>query len=175
MANIDRPRGFRPVNPLRCTYKMFSVDSSNGNAIAPGDTITMESDGNVTRSSAGDGVNICGIVVAAYDSNMVPQRYLAASTAGYVLAVLPTPGTLFVVQADGDTSAADVGATADHVDTAPNTTLGISQQELDSSDAGTGNQLRIVGKVDSVDNDWGTNVDLIVEFAESMYQSTTSI
>ena len=81
--------------------------------------------------------------------------------------VYDDPSLVFGIQSNGSTVAADVGQLADHVATAGDDLTGQSKHELNASDQGTSNSgLRILGKIDRPDNDWGTNVDLEVMIFE---------
>lgn len=176
MANIDNPRGFWAVRHLSGGVpptRRYSVDSNNATAIFIGDLVKIEADGNITPAGAGDGCAVIGVAAACYDINKKPAGYLPALNAGYV-DVWDDPDTIFGVQADGTTSSEDIGATKDHVAGAGNTLTGISGHELDS-DGSNQNQLKIIGKIDTPDNSWGTNADIEVLIVEHHYRSTSSI
>lgn len=177
MANADFPTGFQQINDEGVDPVLFKaeVDSSNGNIIGSQDAITREADGNVTRSAANDGVNVLGTVQQIFDTDGVPLLRLAASTAGTVY-YIPAKDRRFVIQSDSGTTVAAtaIGATANFVVTGDaDSTTGKSKMELDSSDIGTGLQLRIEGKTDA--SVWGEeHVDLIVSFNESVGQAGTA-
>lgn len=176
MANIDAPRGLWAIRHLSGAIpplRRYQVDSSNASAIFSGDLVKVEADGNVTPASAGDGSAVIGVVNACYDSIKKPLSYLTASTAGYV-DIWDDPDTIFGIQADGNTVQSDIGATKDHVAGQGNTLTGISAHELDS-DGTSQNQLKIIGKIDTPNNDWGTNADIEVLIVEHHYRTNTSI
>ena len=176
MSNTDAPRGFWAIRCLSGAIpplRRYRVDSANGSAIFNGDLVKIESDGNITSASSGNGSAVIGVAGACYDANKKPLSYLPASTAGYI-DVWDDPDTIFGIQADGNTAQSDIGATKDHIATQGNTLTGISAHELDS-DGTSQNQLKIIGKIDTPDNSWGTNVDLEVLIVEHHYRTNTSI
>ena len=70
-----------------------------------------------------------------------PNQLLVKQAVGFVY---DDPYQVFEIQGDGASAQTDIGDTADIVVAAGNTTNGISGMELDSSDIGTGINLRIV-------------------------------
>jgi|TARA_R100000093_G_scaffold58984_1_gene30881 hypothetical protein len=179
MANSDSPKGFVCIGKEGggdAGRSLYPVDASNGTAVFKGDLMKAESDGNITPASANDGVSVIGVAEGIYDSNKKPVKTLAASTAGYVL-VVDDPNALFVVQADTGTAVAETArfATANHVAGAGSTDTGLSGHELDSSDIGTGLQLKIFGKVETPENTWAEHVDLIVKIQEHHKTTVASI
>jgi hypothetical protein len=165
MANIDNPRGARPVKradggPVNVANK-WKVDSSNGTAIFLGDFIKLESDGYC--APAGAGGNILGVCVGVLgDYGDLSRRYLPASTAGDIL-VCDDPWTIFEIQEDsggGAMAFTNIGNNCDIVAGSGSTTTGISAHEIDSSDAKTAvAQLRLVALAPRADNEAGTNAD----------------
>jgi|TARA_R110000824_G_scaffold308517_2_gene495972 hypothetical protein len=179
MANADAPRGFKPLGSIDSgDYQIleYEVDASNTLAIFKGDPLTLEADGNVKQSVANDGVKVHAVAVGFKNSDGQSISYLAGSTAGTVLGV-PVKNQLFAVQADTGTAVVATAryATANHAVTAGDTDTGISKCELDSSDIGTGVQVRILDKVDEPNNSWAEHVDLVVEFTENASESAVTI
>lgn len=179
MANSDNPKGFVLVGRMgggEPSKRLYSVDSSNSTAIFHNDAMKAEADGNVAPLAANDGNSFLGSALAIYDSNNKPIKYLAASTAGYVL-VCNDPQAIYEVQTDSGTSitAGDVFATANHVAGAGDTTLGISRMELDASDIGTGLQFKIIDKSDTEDNVFGEHCNVLVVPNEQHFKATASI
>lgn len=176
MANLDSPRGLwaiRHLSGANVPVRRYAVDASNSTAVYRGDLVKIEADGNVAPAETGAGASVIGVVAGCYDANKKPLTYLPATTAGYV-DVWDDPDTIFGIQADGATAQTDIGATKDHVAGAGSTLTGISAHELDS-DGTEQNQLKIIGKVDTPDNDWGANVDVEVLIVEHHYRTTASI
>ena len=68
-----------------------------------------------------------------------------------------------------------VGATADLVVADCSTVSGVSRIELDSSNIGTGQQVRIIGKDGDPNNAYGEHVDLLVHVCENASISNTRV
>lgn len=186
MANADRPSGFRFVGNIdgadpNGALRAYSVDASNATAIFRGDALTLEADGNVTPAAAGGVVlGICeGIKLDPDTLATEHPGYLPASTAGTVL-VRVGPNAMYEVQEDSDSAnlaLTDVGANIDLVAGAGSTVSGVSGHELDSDSATAAGsaQFRIIGKVDRVDNEVGTNCKWIVTVHESHLKATNGV
>jgi len=182
MANLDRPNGITPVSKIdgsKIPTRQFVVTSVGSNLFV-GDPVKAMAAGDIELAGAGEGVDTIGVIVGLYDSNGNPighpnssisTKYLASGDSGFAEVALAMPDCLFRVQADGNTVAADRWTTADNLATAGDTTTARSRQELQtSSQATTGTKMfKIIDKVDEPNNDWGTNVDLLVTFNESMW------
>lgn len=160
MPNRDAPRGFYPKGTLiggNYSTRRYKLSGSSG-AIFVGDTLTLTADG-VAVAAAGNRVVAVSLEEAA------------ANTTGDILAI-PVMGVLFMVQSSGSTVEADIGQLADVLATTGDTVTGRSRQELDQSTQGTADrQLRIIDIDDrpTDDNNFGTNVDLLVQFYEHEY------
>ena len=177
MANVDRPSGFRPVGSFsggswNGAVRTYPVDASNATAIFPGDAITLEADGNVTPAAAGGVIlGVCvGIEVDRSVAATEHPGYLPATTAGNIR-VCVGDDIIYEVQEDSvgsDLALTDIGANIDHIAGAGSTTTGRSAHEIDSSSvtaAGSAG-FRIIGKVDRVDNEVGTNCKWLVRVHE---------
>ena len=90
--------------------------------------------------------------------------------AGVTVFVYDDPDTVFGIQADGNTTIADRFATFPIVISAGNTTTKLSNCELDTT-GGSGDELKILAKINRPDNDWGTNVDLEVLINDHAYRA----
>jgi hypothetical protein len=179
MANTDGPNGFKfayRVGGGTPSMNTFPVDVSNATAIFQGDLITAEADGNVKPSAANDGVSVIGVAAGLLDANKKPILYLPATTVGYVI-VNTDPKSVFEVQADSGTAVTegDRFATANHSAGAGSVVTGRSGHELDSSDIGTGLQMRIIDKIQTPDNAWAEHVNLEVMLVEHALADATSI
>jgi hypothetical protein len=157
------------------------VDSSNATAIFRGDAVTLETDGNVTPAAAGGVIlGVCeGVVVDREVAATEHPGYLPASTAGYVL-VRVEDGALYEVQEDsdgGDLDAGAVGSNIDHIAGTGSTVSGVSGHEIDSSTLTAAGSAgwRIVGLVERVDNEIGTNAKWLVTVHESHLKATNGI
>lgn len=149
MANVDRPRG------LECYGEVMRLSPyTAGSAIYPGDPVKLDADGKVDRS-AGDAL----IGVAA--------SYAAAD--GATVLVYDHPEQLFIIQADDASidAVTDYGGNFDIALGSADTTYRKSQAELDgdTADAHTEatNPLKLIRKDESVNNEFGANVDCVVK------------
>lgn len=169
MANVDNPRGFYPVRHFcggNITMQEFVV--TTGQTIYRGDLVSMINSGTVTASTANDGIIIAG-VAAEYVTD-------AASAGGKKIMVYADPWIVFGVQCDTGTSpaATDIFATANHVAGSGSSTTKLSGHELDASDIGSGQQMRILGLVNEPNNAWGEHCDVEVLLVEHGMNDTTN-
>lgn len=180
MANSSRINGFTltdsVVTQSPVSVQAYPVDASNATAIFRNDPIMQESDGYFAAATNGIGIACAAVCCGAFDSNGIALSYLPALTAGTIIGI-PVKGHVFEVQADTGTTLDQgcVGATADFVSGSGSTVSGISGYQLDSSNVGTGNQLRIMGLVGTPNNVWGDVSKLRVMFVENLYESNTSV
>ena len=180
MANVDNPRGARPVKrmdggPVNVANK-WSVDSSNGTAIFIGDFIKLEADGYVAPAAAGG--SILGVCVGVLDDySDLSRRYLPASTAGTIL-VCDDPWTIFEVQEDSDSSAltfANIGSNADIIAGSGSTTTGQSGFELSGTMAAGTASCKILGLYEKPDNAFGANAIMEVLINEHLLKDSAGI
>lgn len=159
MANKDKPWGFRPKRPGSARKTEYTVTAAK--TVYQGDLLKIVAAGTVEAATVDIG-SACIGVASSYQ------------TAGNKVLVYDDPATTFVVQSDTGTAttAADIGATANHVATAGNATTQQSKHELDSSDITTGGQLKILKLVDRIDNAWGEHSDLEVLISEHHYNTS---
>src|SRR3990167_7283602 len=127
MANVDRPRGARPVRylggaPYNGAATPYNVDASNGTAVFVGDFMIRESDGNVAPYTGTGGGNLIGVCISTgtnsplyADPANLDRRYLPASTAGTVL-IADQPDLVFECQEDDGGTALVAGASRTHSD-----------------------------------------------------------
>jgi hypothetical protein len=173
MANSDTPFGLRPIGNLNggpYTGNLVKVAFEDENAVATfiGDLVRLEgsadTDGNPTvdQFAAAD-TDAFGVIVAFEpDRTNLERKHRLASTARTAYVVPCNAGQLFVIQADEDIVAGDVGNTADVTVGSGNTTSGISAMELDSSNIGTGLNLQIVAVYPSPDNAMDENFTKVI-------------
>jgi hypothetical protein len=161
----------------------YTCATTYGTALFRGDAVKPVAAGGIEAAAANDGVLVCGVFFGCtyVDANGDQQisDYIPASKTGFTeikLDVYDDPFIVYEVQGDGVSASAaeaDRFATANHVAGAGSTTTGLSGHELDSSDIGTGLQLRILERVlppRYTPNDWGSaNVKLQVIFNEHFY------
>lgn len=172
MANADAPFGLRPVSTLTGgdwkgkveTVALLAADST---ATFVGDPVkltgTATADGlypSVAQCATGENIDyvIVGFV-PDFDTESLSTNYRPASTLTLARAV-PVKDIIFEIQEDsvgGAIAITAVGEACDITVGSGNTTTGISGVELDSSNAGTGDQLVILGLGRDVNNEIGTN------------------
>lgn len=181
MANADAAFGLRPIggldgSPYNGGTITCVIPSGDSTATFIGDPVKLHSTGATLSDGRGtypgviqataDG-QIFGVITSfeASHSNLALQ-YRAASTER-LCQVVPALDNLFVIQGDADLEVADLGNTADLVNslnviTAGSTVTGMSGAELDSSDIDTGGNLHILGFYNSPDNDISSNNSLVI-------------
>ena len=129
---------------------------------------------------AGGGAGECALETASVVILGV-AAHAVTTAAGETSTVLvwDDPNQLFQIQEDatGTMTAADVGLNADFAASAEaiDAFTGQSTCELSGTSKDTTNTLllKILGKVDRVDNAWGDHVDLIVKFSEAVHFNAT--
>lgn len=189
MANADAAFGLRPVggldgSPYNGATITCVIASGDGTATFIGDPVKLSGTGVTLADGRGTyptvvqataDAEIFGVVTSfESDKSDLSVQYRKASTQR-VCQVVPALDNLFVIQADEDIVVADLGQTADIVNslnviTAGSTITGLSGAELDSSNIGTGGNLQILGYYNSPDNDITsglTNQRVIVRINES--------
>lgn len=172
MANADAPFGLRPVSTLtggswEGKVETVAILAADGTATFVGDPVkltgTASADGkypSVAQCAAGDPIDyvIVGFEPDFANESFIPN-YRTASTLRLAKAV-PVPGIIFEIQEDsvgGSIAITAVGEFCDLIIGAGSTTTGISGVELDSSNAGTGDGVRLLGISQNADNELGTN------------------
>ena len=166
MANEDKPRGFWPVRHLTGgEIRLSEQVVTTGQTVFEGDLIKVVAGGTVEEADADDGILVIGVAAA----------YVASASAGDTVLAWIDPDIVFGVQADSGTApaATDVYASANHSAGSGNSTTGISGHELDSSDIGTGAQLKILGLLDVPGNTWGEHCELEVLISEHYMRDIT--
>ncbi len=176
MANADVPRGFWPIRHLTggtIRTNEYAIATGYGTNIFKGDVVKLVAGGGIELAAAGNrfvGV-FNGVSYKNAAGEMVFSQYWPASTTATEIKaqVYDDPNIVFGVQSAGSTVEADIGNLGDHVAGTGSTTTGTSAHELNGS-TGTGVAgFRVLGKVDSPDNAYGTNVNLEVQPAEHEY------
>ena len=169
MANTDAARGFWPLRHMTGgTIRMSqrTLASGYGTNIFKGDMVKLVAGGGVEAAAAGN--RILGVFagveyVDASGNNVFSEYWPASSVATEIkVNVYDDPQITFGVQSAGSTVAADVGNLGDHVAGTGSTTTGNSGHELNGTTSSAVAGIRVLGKIDAPDNDWGTNVNLEV-------------
>ena len=134
MANVDNPRGLKPLRtPGGGDIRIRKYAANVTTDVFQGDVVQMLASGRVKSITTTTGT---GAIIG------VAANYIDASDSGTTqdIWVYDDPDQEFEIQDDGDgatPSAAVVGATFSMIVTIGNTTSGYSKQELDASGAGT--------------------------------------
>jgi len=188
MANKDMPNGAVPCDQHGGYHigsmNLYYINSSYATALAVGDFVklsgTADGDGvpEIERAAATD-TDIVGVIVGFKPrSGNLDNTYSPASTEDYAF-VADHPDQLFSIQEDsvgGNIAVTAVGNNADIVVAAVDTTTGLSNMELDSSDVKTATaQLRILRLDPAVDNEIGDNARWIVKINEHLYARTAGV
>ena len=197
-ASIDAAFGFQPYgNVLRSN--LYAVNTAptiyimHNDIVVHGGTgvstpigyLPIIEDGSVPDSDT----HILGSVLAVFDENMMPAKYIAPATAGngtiagYVL-VADHPDQLFIAQEDGEANAIDLAEMGNNIDLIANTLCegdtdtGLSTMELDSSSAATtaALQFRLIKphEDDTPADDTNHYARWIVAVNEHFFNSTDS-
>ena len=177
MANLDAPMGATNARHITsgtpARQNVYAIASAYDTNIFTGDFVKLVAGGGIEAAAAGD--RLLGVFNGVYytdsQGNQVYSRYWPADTVATNIEayVIDDPDAEFVIQSAGSTVAADVGNLGDHVAGTGSTLTGQSAHEINGT-TGTGTAgLRILGKVDSPDNEWGTNVNLRVQIWEHEY------
>ena len=187
MANVNKPFGLRPIGNLSATgaqkqYGYQIADNQSG-AIFQGDIVVVY-DGYIikydeTTHAAPTGVfNGCQYNDPSQAGKPVWRNYYPGSiniTTGQIdCEVLDDPSQLFLVQADGAITQANIGKNADPTAaTTGSTTTGVSAGTLKSSSIAKTAALtfKIVGVSNSPDNAIGTYTVVVVKLNQHQYGS----
>lgn len=187
MANVNKPFGLRPIGNLSATgaqkqYGYQIADNQSG-AIYQGDLVVVY-DGYIikydeTTHAAPTGVfNGCQYNDPTRANKPTWKNYYPGSvdiTTGQIdCEVLDDPSQLFLIQADGAVTQANIGKNADPTAaTTGSTTTGISAGTLKSSSIAKTAALtfKIIGLSAQADNALGTNAVVVVKLNQHQYGS----
>lgn len=170
MANKDNPKGLWPYAHLSGgEIRTMEFVVTTGVTIFKGDVLKIVAGGTVEPAAADIGATAIGVAAGHVDDS--------ASAGGKKVLVYADPNIIFGAQMDDAgtaSTAADVGATANHLVTAGSSVTKMSGHELDMSDIGTGAQLKIIGLIPEPGNDWGANCDVAVIFNEHFFKAAVA-
>ena len=185
MANVDKAFGLRALGNLSATGSQkqfgYNIADNQSGAIFQGQLVTLK-DGFIlafdpSSHTAAVGVfNGCNYIDPTTGKPTFSNFYPGSVniTQGEIIAdVMDDPNQLFLIQADEDIVAADIGKNADIVVGSGSTTTGLSVNELDSSTIATtaALNLKIVGLYDSPNNAFGNFAVVVVKINEHLYGS----
>jgi hypothetical protein len=202
MANLDAPRGLKPVRymsgqPYSGAVTEYRIEAAT--ILGVGDPVVLTGSSStagtngalktgiplVDRASAASGT-ITGVVMwvekdASSAGRQGDAKHFAAADEGKVF-VADEPNLIFVIQEDSDANnlvVGDVGEGVDITITDADTNTGYSKCEIDSSTsaAQTGNadQLRVMRLADRPDNELGANADWEVLINEHTYKAAQTM
>lgn len=167
MANSDRSTGFLPIRHLSGgEIRQQKYILTTGQIVYKGDAVKLVAAGTVEELDAADGVLALGVAATTVDDS--------GSAGGKEIFVWDDKNIVFAVQTTDSitTTAADVGATGDHLATTGDTLTLISNHELNT--LGTNKQFRIIGLVNQTDNAWGEFSKVEVVFNEHMNEGSVA-
>jgi hypothetical protein len=185
MARSDNPFGLRALGNLSASGSQkqfgYEIADNQSGAIFKGDLVTLK-DGFILQfdpssHTAAIGVfNGCNYVDPTTGKPTFANYYPGSVniTQGKIVAdVIDDPNQLFVIQADEDIERADLGKNADIVVGTGSTTTGLSANELDSSDIGTGaaKNLKLLSLYDIEDNAFANFALVVVKINEHLLGS----
>jgi len=187
MANINKPFGLRPSGNLSATGAQkqygYQIANNQAGAIYQGDLVVVY-DGYIIKYDASThnaptGVfNGCQYNDPTRADKPTWKNYYPGSintTNGIILCeVLDDPSQLFLVQADGNVTQANIGKNADPTaSTTGSTTSGVSNGSLSSASIAKTAALtfKIVGLYDDPGNALGNYAVLVVKLNQHQYGS----
>lgn len=170
MSNANDPKGLYPIRHL--CGGLISPNRyvlTAGATVFKGDVLKVVAAGTVEAAAAADGLIVVG----------VSAEYKVAPASGIThVLVYDDPYIIFGVQANLHSAAVaqtDVFATANHVVAAGSALTGLSGHQFNTSNLGTTGQLKIIGKIDAPDNDFGVHyVELAVIFNQHLYKAAVA-
>ena len=187
MANVNKPFGLRPSGNLSATgaqkqYGYQIADNQSG-AIYQGDLVVVY-DGYIIKYDASTHAAPTGVFNGCQYNDPTRadkptwKNYYPGSidinTGIIACEVLDDPSQLFLVQADGNVTQANIGKNADPTaSTTGSTTSGVSNGSLSSASIAKTAALtfKIVGLYDVPDNALGTYAVVVVKLNQHQYGS----
>lgn len=195
MANISRPAGLYPLeyidgSPWNMKGRMFVILSTDNNAYAIGDPVTLAGTGdangiaNVTLATVGDGNKVLGAILgfggAVYggpgavpgqlETTVIP----ATKTRAYYVLVSDDPAIVYGIQEDTSGTALtqlDIGT---NINLKSGTNNGfVSGWMFDNTSGGTGatKQLQLLGLIQTSDNAFGASAKWKVRINNHQYSA----
>lgn len=174
MANTDAPRGAWPIRHLTggvIRTQKFTIASAYDTAIHPGDVVKLVAGGGIAVAAAGNRIlgtfAGCQYTDTASGDVKFAKSWIASTAASNIVAyVYADPDIVFGIQSAGSTVAVDVGTLGDHVATAGDANISLSKHTLNGTTSTAVAGFRVLDKLDTPNNAWGTNVDLEVMIYE---------
>jgi len=187
MANVNKPFGLRPIGNLSATGAQkqygYQIADNQAGAIFQGDLVVVY-DGYIIKYDAATHTAPTGVFNGCqyYDPTRAGKptwkNFYPGSidiTQGIIACeVLDDPSQLFLVQADGAITQANIGKNADPTaSTTGSTTTGVSAGSLSSASIAKTQALtfKIVGVSEQPDNELGTYTVVVVKLNQHQYGS----
>ena len=187
MANINKPFGLRPVGNLSATGAQkqygYQIADNQAGAIFQGDLVVVY-DGFIIKYDAATHTAPTGVFNGCqyYDPTRAGKptwkNFYPGSidiTQGIIACeVLDDPSQLFLVQADGAITQANIGKNADPTaSTTGSTVTGVSAGSLSSASIAKDAALtfKIIGISEQPDNELGTYTVVVVKLNQHQYGS----
>jgi|TARA_R110000787_G_scaffold270520_2_gene377497 hypothetical protein len=184
MSATAAPNGLQAVNhpsgTVRPTVLRDGILSTYGTAILQNQAVKLQTAGVIQAAAAGDSFigTFIGVMYTGTDGRPVVSNQWTASTA-YIAGTCQAfftqdPTISYHIETDGTVAQALIGAQVDISNAADgSTTTGLSAQTCSATASGGTGQLRVLGKADLPDNEWGDAfVVLRVQPAEHQYVAT---
>jgi hypothetical protein len=187
MANVNKPFGLRPSGNLSATGAQkqygYQIADNQAGAIYQGDLVVVY-DGFIIKYDPATHTAVTGVFNGVQYNDPTRagkptwKNYYPGSidiTSGVIdCEVIDDPAQLFLVQADGAVTQANIGKNADPTaSTTGSTTSGVSNGSLSSASIAKTAALtfKIVGLYQSPDNELGTNAVVVVKINQHQYGS----
>ena len=185
MANVNKPFGLRPIGNLSATGAQkqygYLIGDNQAGAIFQGDLVVVY-DGYIIKYDASTHAAPTGVFNGCNYTDPTSGKptwsnYYPGSvniTSGVITAdVLDDPNQLFMIQAAGTPTQADIGKNADPTaSTTGSTITGVSNGTLSSTIAKTAAlTMKIVGLSNTPSNEMGQYAVLIVKLNQHQYGS----
>ena len=188
MANVNKPFGLRPVGNLSATGAQkqygYQIEDNQAGAIYQGDLVVVY-DGYIIKYDAATHTAPTGVFNGCqyYDPTRAGKptwkNFYPGSvdiTSGIIACeVLDDPNQLFLIQAAGTITQAEIGKNADPTaSTTGSTTTGVSAGSLSSASIAKTQALtfKIIGVSEQPDNEIGTYTVVVVKLNQHQYGST---
>ena len=187
MANVNKPFGLRPSGNLSATGAQkqygYQIADNQAGAIYQGDLVVVY-DGFIIKYDPATHTAVTGVFNGVQYNDPTRagkptwKNFYPGSidiTSGIIeCEVIDDPAQLFLVQADGSVTQANIGKNADPTaSTTGSTTSGVSNGSLSSASIAKTAALtfKIVGLYQSPDNELGTYAVVVVKINQHQYGS----
>lgn len=187
MANVNKPFGLRPIGNLSATGAQkqygYQIQDNQAGAIYQGDLVVVY-DGYIIKYDAATHAAPTGVFNGCqyYDPTRAGKPTWKNFYPGSInidqgiiaCEVLDDPSQLYLVQADGAITQANIGKNADPTaSTTGSTTTGVSAGSLSSASIAKTAALtfKIVGVSEQPDNEIGTYTVVVVKLNQHQYGS----